>query len=1359
VSVVVAVVLLVVTWKEIDMTTRSRAPASVPWLVACFLLVPSLALAGPNAGGTLILHANPSIVFTSDTQNYCGLSALDSCSTAVTSVEWDPGKHVVFHAIAAFPSGSSPRLKGLSFGIDYDPTKFVMAARGTCADFEISDGGWPAPGTGTAQSWTTGTRTGLLTECYWFVGYAYSEQEGEDSTSVALIPHPMQHGIFVDDAFPAEVDTIAGYGRLGFGRPGYIPCSNPVDSGQSTDEPDGRGEDDESNDSADDGHEDPQVTFAVDVTHPVVLYVDPGENDHVELGATLDPMLPDVMLHWAFTEALSGAAIDSFDRTLHPGVTDTLPSVRHIRTKGMAKLTITTSAGLQRIVGIAALGPGPGRDHLQFNDARIALRYAFQQSHPFWVPLWATHMRVSAVTSSSQQDPVLFDLVDADSSTVLGQAPTGATYEVDLSGHRRNARWHIYMEGHNNPSNTPVGILGVAFRRSGAPPGTWWSPTNAIAFESVDPPRMEFGPGELAQLDDSTTFLHPLVPHTLTSYGSGLPLLPSTALVYGDRQEFTITVPSGGAEVRLAHTGQPLIYDFWTPGWHSDPDTLQGEYQYATTSLEGHPDGSERLVRLSVYKGGGFWHLWSTAPVTMIGPSRAITFACPGYVAPYTSSIHWFYLPPGVDTVRIDLDVTNRCRDTNCPSPTYDRRRHIYPPMTLTLVDADGNWVDDVTGSNDNYGRTTLSYAVGAKRGQVWGFSVATGGSVYTGQKCTVTLGDSIPPYLSWRSPSDLRVPLATVPRIPFLITDAVPGRFPFLVSPSAETHLSRIRFTENGQPSDLVYRDRLPGVIYWKKWNHTPATRDRVGVAFSLWSDPDGPIGGAAPIEGVRVPCYLLQPPTRLTQEGLICSTSDTLGMPESYVALAGALPYGSCWVDFTSAECPRGFGEARDRGFTSCGVDLRVQDAPDSVALDRFVSIWGPAVTHRFPSSAEFADIESQTSSATGHPNMAGILLGDEPLSNLGLRLEDLWEVMYRARRGSATLPLCINEEPTLGNLRGLSDAVDIWLDDSYYMRGDAQDGPTPLCEYIGAIKDMRRADRPYRAEGMYQLAGWPEDGSYHGATPDSATCQSLAGLALGVGVQFQWLRFWSDGIDFLDLKQENESLWVAWGNTLSMLQKVSGYVTKPAVYGSGLTGSPTLECEYPPLAYRYGAWTEGPDSIGVYFVLANLDQVSSHTLVLSQAADLRLIPGTPTNLVLIGHSGTVSASNVQFQGQQVTFAVPAAGYIVGRLCQYSENAAVSVYEEPERLRLGVLGNPTSGPTILSVSGYPGGPLDVTVFDAAGREVQRLYRGVWRNRIGVLDWDGRDASGRNCGPGVYFVRARAIDNQTRTATVVRVP
>jgi hypothetical protein len=181
----------------------------------------------------LVLHANPSIVFTTDTQNYCGMSALDFCSAAVTSVPWDPGRKIVFHALAAFPTGSSPRLRSVSFGIQYDPTKFIMAAHGTCADLELPEATWPAPGTGTAQTWTNATQTAALTEAYWFCGYAYSEQEGEDSTSVSLIPHPVQRGVFVDDAVPAEADTIAAYGRLGLGTAGSRACPQSPPEGDS----------------------------------------------------------------------------------------------------------------------------------------------------------------------------------------------------------------------------------------------------------------------------------------------------------------------------------------------------------------------------------------------------------------------------------------------------------------------------------------------------------------------------------------------------------------------------------------------------------------------------------------------------------------------------------------------------------------------------------------------------------------------------------------------------------------------------------------------------------------------------------------------------------------------------------------------------------------------------------------------------------------------------------------------------------------------------------------------------------------------------------------------------------------------
>ena len=51
-------------------------------LALAILTVGSIAWAGPNAGGTLILHANPSIVYCSDASSYCGQSGLAACDGA-----------------------------------------------------------------------------------------------------------------------------------------------------------------------------------------------------------------------------------------------------------------------------------------------------------------------------------------------------------------------------------------------------------------------------------------------------------------------------------------------------------------------------------------------------------------------------------------------------------------------------------------------------------------------------------------------------------------------------------------------------------------------------------------------------------------------------------------------------------------------------------------------------------------------------------------------------------------------------------------------------------------------------------------------------------------------------------------------------------------------------------------------------------------------------------------------------------------------------------------------------------------------------------------------------------------------------
>ena len=165
---------------------------------------------GENAGGVLLLHANPDLAYSTGSE-YCGVSDLSDCGLARTTVPI-PGEHV-FHVIAAFEDPLQPRLRGVTFGIDYDPAIGLLHF-GHCGDFELPDGTWPASGSGTAITWNE-TQTNALIECYWFAAYA-----SYDPGVFSLVPHPIQGALFADDSVPSMPDLIACLGSLGFGGGG-----------------------------------------------------------------------------------------------------------------------------------------------------------------------------------------------------------------------------------------------------------------------------------------------------------------------------------------------------------------------------------------------------------------------------------------------------------------------------------------------------------------------------------------------------------------------------------------------------------------------------------------------------------------------------------------------------------------------------------------------------------------------------------------------------------------------------------------------------------------------------------------------------------------------------------------------------------------------------------------------------------------------------------------------------------------------------------------------------------------------------------------------------------------------------------
>lgn len=92
----------------------------------------------------------------------------------------------------------------------------------------------------------------------------------------------------------------------------------------------------------------------------------------------------------------------------------------------------------------------------------------------------------------------------------------------------------------------------------------------------------------------------------------------------------------------------------------------------------------------------------------------------------------------------------------------------------------------------------------------------------------------------------------------------------------------------------------------------------------------------------------------------------------------------------------------------------------------------------------------------------------------------------------------------------------------------------------------------------------------------------------------------------------------------------------------------------------------------------------------------------------------------------------------------------------QAPARTACRVSPNPFSGATRLSLGSDFTGPVDVTVYDAAGNVVKTLWQGT---RPGAtLTWDGRDALGRAVQNGVYLLQVKsATRSHTAKVTLAR--
>jgi hypothetical protein len=184
------------------------------------------ALAGPNAGGVLVVHdagLNP-------TCDPIILNPVPQCSTVDNTLDpllfWCP----TWKVYAAFPTNSRPRLKALRWGIDWTQSALIQAHAAPSPDPQAvvvqATPGWPGRGTGVDMTFDT-VRTAEVVELYCFVGYAYYHEQLQ-GTIWSTTPHPTGPTVFRDDSDPLVEDPIADFGTIGFGVAGYTPCAQPV---------------------------------------------------------------------------------------------------------------------------------------------------------------------------------------------------------------------------------------------------------------------------------------------------------------------------------------------------------------------------------------------------------------------------------------------------------------------------------------------------------------------------------------------------------------------------------------------------------------------------------------------------------------------------------------------------------------------------------------------------------------------------------------------------------------------------------------------------------------------------------------------------------------------------------------------------------------------------------------------------------------------------------------------------------------------------------------------------------------------------------------------------------------------------
>ncbi len=188
--------------------------------------------AGPNSNGAIIVHTNDSYTYGSLTKCTTSYGQPANCASAITRTDKSVGSVVWF--LAAFPSVSSPSVRTVYFGVNFDEANLdpssLLGPCGPAGTVEIPDAGWPANNAGNSVGFGSPVAGNNLFRFYYF----------QVNDSAGGIPGPYfcsainptgGYAAFFDDQSPPNQDNIERFGCVRWSAEGSNTCPPTLEGG------------------------------------------------------------------------------------------------------------------------------------------------------------------------------------------------------------------------------------------------------------------------------------------------------------------------------------------------------------------------------------------------------------------------------------------------------------------------------------------------------------------------------------------------------------------------------------------------------------------------------------------------------------------------------------------------------------------------------------------------------------------------------------------------------------------------------------------------------------------------------------------------------------------------------------------------------------------------------------------------------------------------------------------------------------------------------------------------------------------------------------------------------------------------